>query len=121
MDVKSHSIEQSELHIHPAVQVGLGDLFIECINQNPDLPEFAPALLIETHSEHLMLRLFKRIKETIQGDIPPGKIGLSKNDVSIIVIDVENKKFKNMPISEDGEVYEKWPGGFFEERAEELF
>lgn len=53
-------IEQPELHIHPAVQVGLGDLFIDgAVNQGL-------SFLIETHSEHLILRLLRRIREAAE-------------------------------------------------------
>ena len=33
------SFEQPELHIHPRIRVGLGDLFIHCITKNSDLPD----------------------------------------------------------------------------------
>ena len=115
------SIEQPELHIHPAVQVGLGDLFIHCINQNLDLPNFAPSLLVETHSEHLMLRLLRRIEETTEGELPPGQLGLTKQQISVIFVDAETKEFKNISVSDNGDFTDEWPGGFFRERSKELF
>ena len=51
------AIEQPELHVHPAVQVALGDLFIEAIEDSER------TMLIETHSEHLLLRLLRRVRE----------------------------------------------------------
>jgi hypothetical protein len=54
------AIEQPELHIHPAVQVGLGDLFIK------GAKEHGINFLVETHSEHLILRLLRRIRETTE-------------------------------------------------------
>ena len=30
------AIEQPELHIHPAIQVGIGDLFIRAVHADPD-------------------------------------------------------------------------------------
>ena len=54
----SFAVEQPELHVHPAVQVALGDVFIDGIkNRNR-------TMLIETHSEHLLLRLLRRVRET---------------------------------------------------------
>lgn len=50
-------IEQPELHLHPRLQAELGDLFVQGI-QNGN------RFLVETHSEHLMLRLLRRIRET---------------------------------------------------------
>lgn len=56
----SHSlviIEQPEVHLHPNAQVALTDLFIKQIQDNQ-------RFLIETHSEHLLLRIQRRIAET---------------------------------------------------------
>ncbi len=69
------AIEQPELHIHPALQVVLGDLFIA---QTRPLPR--PHFLLETHSEHLLLRLLKRIRETTDGEIEPGGAPLTPDD-----------------------------------------
>ncbi len=49
-------LEQPEIHLHPRAQANLGDLFIA-------LAEQKKFLIIETHSEHLMLRLRRRIAE----------------------------------------------------------
>jgi hypothetical protein len=51
-------IEQPELHIHPAIQVGLGDLFAMAIRERDQPLPRDRTLLLETHSEHIMLRLF---------------------------------------------------------------
>ena len=69
------AIEQPELHIHPAIQVGLGDLFIRAVRANPDLLFGTKSLLIETHSEHIMLRLLRRIRERTEDEMPPGVEG----------------------------------------------
>jgi predicted ATPase len=53
-------IEQPELHLHPAAQAELGDLFISAAQQGT-------RFLIETHSEHLLYRLQRRIAETSLG------------------------------------------------------
>ena len=66
------TIEQPELHVHPAIQVGLGDLFIQAVTKNPEQLFTSKSLLIETHSEHIMLRLLRRIRETTDGELPPG-------------------------------------------------
>ena len=43
------------LHVHPAVQVGMGDLFIRAVRADPDQVRAGMSLLIETHSEHILL------------------------------------------------------------------
>ena len=117
------AIEQPELHIHPAIQVGLGDLFIEAVN-GPQ-PAVGPerSLLIETHSEHIMLRLLRRVRETTDKELPPGVIGLSADDLSVVYAETgsEGVRFLPLAVDGDGEFRDRWPHGFFEERAGELF
>lgn len=50
-------IEQPELHLHPSAQAVLADLFIQRSREGV-------RFLIETHSEHILLRLQRRIAET---------------------------------------------------------
>lgn len=110
-------IEQPELHIHPAVQVGLGDLFIDgAVNQGL-------SFLIETHSEHLILRLLRRIREAaeltstvLDQPLSPALIGvycLSKRNGAVTVDEI--------PVTKEGDFAKPWPQGFFDERGEELF
>ena len=49
--------EQPEIHLHPSVQAGLADVFIDVIkNRNMQI-------ILESHSEHLLRRLQRRIAE----------------------------------------------------------
>ncbi len=111
------AIEQPELHIHPAVQVGLGDLLVKGAKEN------GTCFLIETHSEHLILRLLRRIRETTEGVLPLGAHALRPEDVSVWYVqpDGAGVELVPLPIDETGEFTTRWPKGFFDERAEELF
>lgn len=113
-------IEQPELHLHPAAQVELGDLFIESARKHEGMER---VFLIETHSEHLILRLLRRIRETAESELPPDIVGLKADDLSVIYVEpVRDKiRIKRMRIDEAGEFRDRWPNGFFGERAEELF
>ncbi|MEK8121658.1 DUF3696 domain-containing protein [Methylocystis sp. IM4] len=117
------AIEQPELHIHPAIQVGLGDLFIHAIRNNPNHLFASKSLLIETHSEHIMLRLLRRIREQTDNDLPPGVEGLSVEQLSVIYVegDEQGVRFRSLAVDKDGEFRDRWPHGFFEERSGELF
>lgn len=99
------AIEQPELHIHPAIQVGLGDLFIEA-TQGPQ-PAVGPerSLLIETHSEHIMLRLLRRVREQTENEIPPGVLGLTADDLSVVYVEnsVDGVRFRPLRVSPDGD------------------
>lgn len=112
------SIEQPELHIHPKLQADLGDLFI-----NAAMGEQKNSFLIETHSEHLILRILRRIRETAAGELPEGMPGITPDDVSIIYVQPgkEGSKVIHIPANEDGGFDKPWPNGFFAERIKELF
>jgi hypothetical protein len=111
-------IEQPELHLHPALQAELGDLFIDSA-----LGEQKNTFIIETHSEHLILRILRRIRETSEGELPDGIQKIFPNDVAIIYAQPtrEGSRIVHVPITEDGEFEIPWPEGFFTERAKELF
>lgn len=110
------AIEQPELHIHPKVQVGLGDLFASQIGDS------TRCFLLETHSEHLMLRLLRRIEETHSGELPASKPELQPEQVSVVFVEQLDGEVKvtQLRIDEVGEFIDRWPHGFFEERAKEL-
>ncbi len=105
---KSHiCVEQPEIHLHPRLQANLADLFIDsvesCENQ----------WIVETHSEALMLRIQRRIRE---GRIP-------KEMVSVLYIDVgeSGAQVTDIPLDDEGDFTKQWPNGFFEERLDEVF
>ena len=110
------AIEQPELHLHPAMQVELGDLFAKSVN-------LGRVFLIENHSEHLMLRLLRRIEETHGDELPEGKPPLRPRQVSVVFIEQVDGEVRATPlrIDETGEFIDRWPSGFFRERAAELF
>ena len=109
-------VEQPELHIHPALQTSIGDLFISQIQKE------GKTFIIETHSEHLLLRLLRRIRETNDGELPEGVDSLTPEQVSVNYIELteDGLRIRPMHISEDGDSLGEWPRGFFEERAKEL-
>ena len=101
-------IEQPEIHIHPRLQAELGSLLAECIK-----PPFNNQFIIETHSEHLMLRLQKLIRK---GELKP-------DDVSVIYVarGAEGSKCLHLRLDEEGDFIDEWPDGFFEEGFNEIF
>ncbi|WP_374834501.1 AAA family ATPase [Paenochrobactrum pullorum] len=117
------AIEQPELHIHPAIQVGVGDLFIHAVMPGEQSFGSGKTLLVETHSEHIMLRLLRRVRETTEGQLPPGVISLTPSDLSVIYVEStpDDVLFRQLRVDSDGDFADRWPNGFFAERAEELF
>ncbi|QPI41609.1 MULTISPECIES: AAA family ATPase [Pectobacterium] len=113
-DIALISVEQPELHIHPRIQVEIAEVFLHAKDKH--------SFLIETHSEHLILRLLKRIRQTTDNELPDGSKPIRGEDVSIIYLEpTENGVLtKRICVDEDGEFVERWPQGFFVERREEL-
>jgi len=100
-------VEQPEIHLHPKLQAQFGDFLVDCISSK-NKNQF----IIETHSEHLILRLQSLIRKKL----------LSIYDISVIVLENSNNGTiaHNLRIDENGDFIDEWPGGFFPERLDEL-
>ncbi len=100
-------VEQPEIHLHPRLQANIADLMIETST--------IKQWIVETHSELLMLRLQRRIRE--------GKI--KSSDVSVLYVDPNNTDgqgsiIKKLRLGEKGDFLDEWPDGFFDEGFNEL-
>ena len=111
------AIEEPESNIHPAFQVVLGDLFLSQANASRET-----MFLVETHSEHLVLRIMRRMRETYHGE-QQGELAVRPSDISILFVEREADRtlVRPMPLNEVGELVKAWPGGFFEEGLREQF
>lgn len=100
------AMEQPEIHLHPSLQAELGDVFIESA-----LGGRRNTFILETHSEHLILRLLRRMRE--------GK--LSADDISVLYVQPAGvgSQVLQIRVDEDGDFIDRWPGGFFEESFQE--
>jgi predicted ATPase len=56
-------LEQPEIHLHPSVQMTLADLFIEAVQSREGGKDRAIQLIVESHSEHFLRRLQRRVAE----------------------------------------------------------
>jgi energy-coupling factor transporter ATP-binding protein EcfA2 len=103
------AIEQPELHIHPRLQAEIADLFIEASRTNKH------RFLLETHSEHLILRLLRRIRETEKGTVPAGR-QLRTDDLAVYYIRQEDgcSMIRRIDVDVKGEFIQPWPDDFFE-------
>ena len=97
-------IEQPELHLHPAAQASLANLFSKCVCSNS-----STKMIIETHSEHLIRKLQVLIASK---DSP-----LTSDMVKIYYVDKKQNgeaKIEEMKIKPNGKFETQWPSGFFD-------
>ena len=114
-------LQQPELHLHPALQAALGDVLIDATN---NLSVRLSTVIAETHSEYLLLRILKRIRNTQNGQITGNELCITHEEVSVLYFDPKingTTQVKHLRISPDGEFLDRWPRGFFSERDKELF
>lgn len=101
----TYIVEQPEIHLHPKAQAELGEFFA-------DLYHRGVQSIVETHSEHLILRLQTHVA------------GRRINHKDIVLYYVhapgKAKEVVKLTLNENGDFNEKWPRGFFEERMEEI-
>ncbi|MFC1806418.1 DUF3696 domain-containing protein [Planctomycetota bacterium] len=96
--------EQPELHLHPAAQAELGSIFAQVASDDK-------RLVIETHSESLILRL---MTEVAKGALKPEDIA-----VYYALPKKQGHELRLLPLSKDGQFLAEWPKGFFEETYRE--
>ena len=58
-------MEQPEIHLHPNAQSALADVMIDVVNSRENGADRNIQLIIETHSEHFLRRLQRRIAENV--------------------------------------------------------
>ena len=103
--------EQPEIHLHPSVQSHLADLFIEAIHAREEGNPRNTQLIVESHSEHLIRRLQRRIAEE---ELKPEEVAIyfvsQKKGVS---------KIEALQIDEFGNI-SNWPENFFGNEFEDV-
>jgi predicted ATPase len=96
-------MEQPEIHLHPRVQAELADVFISAVQAYEKGPRHTQ-LIIETHSEHFLNRLQRRLAED----------QLRPEDVAVYFARHGNDgaELSELVINEFGDIV-NWPDDFF--------
>ena len=97
-------MEQPEIHLHPRAQAALADVMIDVINSRENGADRNIQLVIETHSEHFLRRLQRRIAE---GLIPKDKVSAYFADISRTPATL-----RALQIDMFGNIH-NWPENFF--------
>ncbi|MES2898675.1 MAG: AAA family ATPase [Pseudomonadota bacterium] len=101
-------IEQPEIHLHPRLQANVADLLISTAQESEC------QWIIETHSEALMLRVQRRIREGT----------LKAESVAVVFVEPSGEngsRILNLKLDQQGNFINEWPGGFFEDSFAEMF
>ena len=104
-------MEQPEIHLHPAIQEELADLFIDALRAREDGSPRGVQFIIESHSEHFLRRLQRRIAEE----------GLSPRDTALYFIhpDDEHAEIDALEVDDYGNIL-NWPEKFFGDEMADL-
>jgi len=97
-------MEQPEIHLHPSAQAALADVMIDVVASRENGADRKIQLIVETHSEHFLRRLQRRIAEDV----------ISEKDVSAYFADVSKTPARLEPLQIDilGSI-RNWPRDFF--------
>jgi predicted ATPase len=102
--------EQPEIHLHPRVQADLADLFVDAIRARENSSPRECQFIVESHSEHFLRRLQRRIAEE----------KLSKDDAALYFVDTFGSAASIQELDLDlfGNIA-NWPEGFFGDEMED--
>jgi hypothetical protein len=112
-----HLIEQPEIHVHPRLQAELGDVFI-----NSALGGNRNRFIVETHSENLILRVLRRVRETsLRKNID--RPAVRADDICLLYVDPtpQGAIVRRIRVDDRSRLQDPVPGGFFEENFGEMF
>jgi hypothetical protein len=101
-------IEQPEIHLHPRLQASLGDVFASAVKSSAERQ-----FIIETHSEHIFLRLKTLIRK---GDLPANAL-----KVLFVRRDAAGGHIRELRLDDKGDLRDPWPDGFFDDAYHEVF
>lgn len=97
-------MEQPEIHLHPQVQAELADVFISAVQAREDGKPRNVQLIVESHSEHFLTRLQRRVAE--------GVIGLADIAIYFCKRSETGAELEPLRLNLFGEI-ENWPENFF--------
>lgn len=98
-------LEQPEIHLHPSVQAGLADVFIDVVKERN------VQIILESHSEHLLRRIQRRIAE--------GVLDADKTALYFCRMEEGASTADTLEVDRSGNI-NNWPKGFFGDEMGEL-
>ncbi len=103
--------EQPEIHLHPRVQSDLADVFVDAIHAREDGVDRNVQFIIESHSEHFLRRLQRRIAEEA---LTPEESALY-----FVHTDRAEARIEELDVDLFGNI-KNWPDNFFGDEMEDM-
>lgn len=103
--------EQPEIHLHPKVQADLADLFIDAIHARENGRARNIQFIVESHSEHFLRRLQRRIAEEA---LTPDEFALY-----FVHTDAAEARIETLDVDMFGNI-RNWPESFFGDEMADL-
>ncbi len=103
--------EQPEIHLHPKVQADLADLFVDALGEREGGDARECQFIIESHSEHFLRRLQRRIAEK----------AIAKDDTALYFVHTQGgeAKIDTLDVDDYGNI-RNWPENFFGDEMGDL-
>lgn len=103
--------EQPEIHLHPKVQADLADLFVDAIHARESGEARNVQFIIESHSEHFLRRLQRRIAE--------GALTPEESALYFVHSDAAEARIEELNVDRFGNI-RNWPENFFGDEMADL-
>jgi predicted ATPase len=104
-------MEQPEIHLHPGVQASLADLFIDATRAREGGSPRNVQLIVESHSEHFLRRLQRRVAEK----------KLNETEVALYFCSwqQDHAEIEQLELDQYGDIA-NWPENFFGDELEDV-
>lgn len=104
-------MEQPEIHLHPMAQANLADAMISAVQAYENGAPRGTQLIIETHSEHFLTRLQRRVAER----------RIHAGDIAVYFVSNgrQGAELEELKLDEQGEI-SNWPENFFGDEMEDI-
>ena len=106
-------MDKPEAGLHPRAQLEMGDLLIAGRKAHPKR-----SMIVETHSDNIILRLLQRVRETYDCDDRSLEHSLAAEDIVLVHMTTGDDKVKPYFVHDDGGF--TWPQEIFDEHVAEM-
>ena len=118
----NYLIRQPEVHLHPKLQSRVADCIVSSIAKDRE-EKYSGNIVVETHSEHIVLRLMRRIRDSYKDPLLHTSLTLYPSELALIYVKPgpDRSQIFLIRVDQTGDFVDGWPDGFFDERDDDLW